>query len=140
MGSVVRLIRWAWNRWADYQSVVAIFDLLDAKTIAGGVGGFLAMMVFGATNPDWSAPTVVLAALIAGACVAVICAAIRWFRMRRPAAISAPSRQPAILREINEWKQPLDAIEAFADQALVTRKNEWSQKYEEAVVNELGKR
>lgn len=77
MGVIARFLGWAWRRWGDYQSVVAILDLLDLKTSIFGALGFIAMMFVGATNTDWSAPGVVIAALVAGACVAIIAVAVR---------------------------------------------------------------
>jgi hypothetical protein len=81
MGLFARLFGWLWRRWGDYQSVVAILDLLDLKTALGGVFGFVAMIFFGATNMDWSPPAVLLAALAAGALVAIIMVAVRLLLM-----------------------------------------------------------
>jgi hypothetical protein len=63
MGILARILGFFWRRWADYQSVVAILDVLDFKTAVGGGFGFVAMTFIGATNMSWSAPGVILAAL-----------------------------------------------------------------------------
>jgi hypothetical protein len=77
MGIFARLFGWLWRRWGDWQSVVALLDLLDFKTAIFGFLGFLAMTFYGATNMDWSPPAVLLAALAAGALVSIILVAVR---------------------------------------------------------------
>ena len=79
MGFVARFIGWLWRRFADYQSASVLLDMLDIKTLLAGVVGGVGMLIFGATNDAWSAPGVILAALIAGACVALITVGLRFF-------------------------------------------------------------
>src|ERR1700726_289875 len=59
MGAIWRFIVWAWRRWADYNSLVALLDILDWKTglwaFLGGVG----MTFYAATNMGWSPQAVV---------------------------------------------------------------------------------
>jgi hypothetical protein len=85
MGILARLVGFIWRRWADYQSVVALLDVLDFKTAIGGGLGFVIMTFIGATNMDWSAPAVVLAALAAGALVSIILVAVRVLWRTMPA-------------------------------------------------------
>jgi hypothetical protein len=85
MGIFARILRFVWKRWSDYQSVMALLDLLDFKTaIAGGLA-FVGMTFFGATNMEWSAPSVMLAALAAGGIVSFIMVAVRLFLRLGPA-------------------------------------------------------
>jgi hypothetical protein len=84
MGILARMLGFIWRRWADYQSVVAILDVLDLKTAVGGSLGFVGMIFVGATNMGWSAPTVLLAALAAGALVSITMVAIRIFWRLKP--------------------------------------------------------
>jgi hypothetical protein len=107
MGIVARVLGWVWRRWADYQSVVAILDVLDFKTAIGGGVGFVAMTFLGATNMEWSAPTVVLAGLVAGALVSIILVAVRVLLRSG----SSPTSQRA------EW--PLTLNEKASDLSLV---------------------
>ncbi|MET4065923.1 hypothetical protein ABID58_000697 [Bradyrhizobium sp. S3.2.6] len=101
MGLVARAIRWLWKRWSDYQSVVAILDILDLKTAIGGLLGFIGMTLFGATNMQWSPPAVILAGLVAGALVSVILVATRlWWALGSRAETSVaksldPTTSPA---------------------------------------------
>jgi hypothetical protein len=85
MGVLARFLGFIWKRWADYQSVVALLDVLDFKTAVVGGLAFVGMTFFGATNMDWSAPAVVLAALGAGALVSFIMVAVRLFWRLEPA-------------------------------------------------------
>jgi len=66
MGLIVRALGWLWRRWADYNSVVAVLDLLDWKTSLWALFGGFGMTVVGATNMQWSAQAVILAAILAG--------------------------------------------------------------------------
>jgi hypothetical protein len=102
MGLIARILGWAWRRWADYNSFVAILELLDWKTGLSAIIGGLVMMVFGATNLDWSPQTVVLAALVAAACVAVISVAVRFF-LAMPAFSTNGATHTA--PSISEWQQ-----------------------------------
>jgi hypothetical protein len=77
MGILARLLGWVWRRWADYNLVVALLDVLDFKTGLTALIGGLLMTIFGATNMGWSPQGVVLAALVAAACIALIVIAIR---------------------------------------------------------------
>ncbi|MCG2629717.1 hypothetical protein L6654_24135 [Bradyrhizobium sp. WYCCWR 13023] len=79
---MARVFGWLWKRWSDYQSVVAILDVLDLKTAVGGFLSFFGMTFFGATNMQWSPPAVLLAGLTAAAVVSVTLVAFRiWLRM-----------------------------------------------------------
>jgi hypothetical protein len=77
MGIVARIFAALWRRWGDYQSVVAILDLLDLKTAIVALVGSLAMIFIGSTDYSWSAPAVILAAIIAGAGLSIIFIALR---------------------------------------------------------------
>jgi hypothetical protein len=72
MGILARLAAILWRRWADYNSVVALLDLLDLKTAAGVGFAWLAMIFVGATNTSWSPQGVIVAAFVVAACVAVV--------------------------------------------------------------------
>ena len=72
MSFVFRWIGYVWRRWGDYQSAQALWDLIDAKTRLLALAGVVGMSFLGASNTSWSAPGVVLASLIAGACIALI--------------------------------------------------------------------
>ena len=85
MGILARVLRFLWQRWADYQSVLAILDVLDFKTAVVAAFAFVAMTFFGATNMEWSAPAVVLAALSTAALVSIIVTSVRMFWRSRPA-------------------------------------------------------
>jgi hypothetical protein len=87
MGMLARILRFVWRRWADYNSFVAILDLFDWKTGFFSLFGFVAMIIFGATNADWSIQGIFLAALIAAACVSIIVVAFRIFFIGRPIII-----------------------------------------------------
>jgi hypothetical protein len=87
MGVLARILRICWARWADYNSFVAILDLFDCKTGFFGLISTVAMIFIGATNPAWSPQGIVLAALVAGACVSLIVIAFRIFALGRPVAI-----------------------------------------------------
>jgi hypothetical protein len=60
---LARIFGFIWRRWGDYQSAVALLDLLDAKTWIFPVLGFIGMTFLGATEATWSAPTVIFVAL-----------------------------------------------------------------------------
>lgn len=83
MGILARILRFVWARWADYNSFVALLELFDWKTGLFGVIGGVAMIFFGATNTAWSPQGVVLAALIAAACISIIVIAFRIFAIGR---------------------------------------------------------
>jgi hypothetical protein len=78
MGIVARIIGWVWRRFADYNTLIALLDLIDAKTIVPIVVAWIGMMFFGATNTEWSAPGVVVTACVVGACVGIIVIAVRF--------------------------------------------------------------
>lgn len=84
MGILARFLRFVWARWADYNSFVAILDLLDWKTGFFALFSFIGMIFFGAANSAWSTQGVFLAALFVAACVSVIVIAIRVFAIGRP--------------------------------------------------------
>jgi hypothetical protein len=98
MGILARIIRFVWRRWADYNSFVAILDLFDWKTGFFSFVGFWAMIVFGATNDSWSPQGIVLAALIAAACVSLIVIAFRFLVIGRP--INRPDKSVAEITAI----------------------------------------
>jgi hypothetical protein len=77
MGILARIAGVLWRRWADYNSVLALLDLLDLKTLAVAAVGWLAMILFGSTNTNWSVQSVVVAAFVVAASVAVIVVAVR---------------------------------------------------------------
>lgn len=77
MGILARFLGWVWRRWADYNLIVALLDVLDFKTGLSALIGGVLMTIFGATNMGWSPQGVVLAALVAAACVALIVIALR---------------------------------------------------------------
>jgi hypothetical protein len=79
MGILARLLRWLWRRWADYNSLVALLDLLDWKTTLIAIGGGVVTVFAFATRTDWSWQIVLLYALVATACIAIISVAIRSF-------------------------------------------------------------
>jgi hypothetical protein len=97
MGIIARFLGWVWRRWADYQSVVAILDVLDFKTAIGGGVGFVAMTFLGATNMEWSAPTVALAGLAAGALVSIILIAVRLLMRSGPPPTAQRAEAPLTL-------------------------------------------
>ncbi len=107
MGTILRFVRWIWRRWSDYRGADALLDLLDWKVGIISAIGAVVMLFFGATNQAWSAPGVVLAALIAAACIAVIAVGIRAFFLPpiAPPSLSKPSQADVA----NEWMPLSDA-------------------------------
>ncbi|HTE77257.1 MAG TPA: hypothetical protein VK653_11015 [Xanthobacteraceae bacterium] len=91
MGSIARFLGWMWRRWADYNSLMALLDFLDAKTLWSGVIAWVAMMLFGSTNTGWSPQGVVLAAFVVAACVVIIVVAMRLSFSRSVKAGNAAS-------------------------------------------------
>jgi hypothetical protein len=83
MGILARILRAIWARWADYNNFIAVLDLLDWKTGLVGLIGAVAMIFFGATNSAWSIQGIVLASLVAGACISLIVIAVRIFIIGR---------------------------------------------------------
>ena len=127
MGILARAFGWLWRRWADYQSGVAILDLLDLKTAVGAGVGFVAMTFFGATNEEWSAPGVVLAALIAAACVTIIIVLFRiflasppWRKANDPLSVSTASGADSVQIEFR-WK-PGGQSDPYEVNAIITAK------------------
>jgi hypothetical protein len=105
MGIMARILGFVWRRWADYQSVVALADVLDIKTAIGGAFGFLGMTFIGATNMNWSAPTVILAALAAGALVSIIMMSVRMFWRLSPArSVANASSTPSLMADYQSGK------------------------------------
>ena len=82
MGTLARLLRVIWARWADYNNFIAILDLFDWKTGLIGIISVVAMTFFGAANPAWSPQGVVVAAFVVGACVSLIAIAVSYFYRR----------------------------------------------------------
>jgi hypothetical protein len=77
MGIIGRVAGFLWRRWADYNSLLALLDILDAKTVWSVVIAWVAMILFGSTNTGWSPQAVVIGAFVVAACVAVIVVVIR---------------------------------------------------------------
>jgi hypothetical protein len=94
MGALLRVLLWTWHRISDAFTLSDLLDLFDLKSAVVAALGFVAMMIFGATNYGWSAPAVVLASLIAAACVSVIFIAARitiaMFKSKRLRHLDAP--------------------------------------------------
>jgi hypothetical protein len=103
MGLVARLIRFFWARWADYNSGIAILDLFDWKTTIFAAVGGVAMTMFGATNMAWSVQGVVLAAVVAAACIAIIVVAIRFLLWQPVAASTAPQETMLLKDTPRDW-------------------------------------
>jgi hypothetical protein len=117
MGAIARLLGWVWRRWADYNSVVALLDLLDWKTGIVAIVAGVAMTFFGA-NSAWSAPGVVLAALAASACLATISVAFRL-------AISGPLPLAPNQTATIDLQPDLDARVAFYE---ILANSKWAEQ------------
>src|SRR6266536_3331058 len=72
MGIFLRALLWIWRRIVDINTAADVLAFFDLKTAFTAGAGAVAMMFFGATNLDWSAPTVVLVSILAAAGVTVI--------------------------------------------------------------------
>jgi hypothetical protein len=114
MGVFARVLGFVWKRWADYQSVVALLDLLDFKTAFAGGLGFVGMTFFGATNMDWSAPAVVLAALTAGGLVSFIMVGVRLFWRLGPAK-AARETSVSNQAEVSEFASDIPDVKIADD-------------------------
>lgn len=143
MGIAFRILRWLWRRISDASTLQSILDALDYKTWLPGIIGFAAMMLFGATNYDWSPQAVILAALAAGAFISIIALAIRvlFFAAKGSSVVleqqgdDYPAAQrafPAIEREslskiVHELLDFLEGQAAYleneAQQIVLTRSN-----------------
>jgi len=78
MGLLLRLFGWAWRRASDASTASDVLDFLDLKTaLWGGLVGLLGMITIAATNYEWSAPTVVLAALAGSVLAAILFLLVR---------------------------------------------------------------
>jgi hypothetical protein len=109
MGILARLLRWVWRRWADYNSLLALLDLLDWKTgLTAALAGAVSMFVF-ATRTDWSWQTVLLDALLAAGCFACVFIALRLFLGTRSdfRMQALPSITPSVAPEIQTEKSEL---------------------------------
>jgi hypothetical protein len=84
MGQVLRLFRFLWARWADYNSAVAVLDMVDWKTGLWAAIAWVATIMFGATNMQWSPQMVVVAAFVVAACMAIIVAVVRLISFQHP--------------------------------------------------------
>jgi hypothetical protein len=109
MGTIGRLIVWAWRRFADYNTLLALLDVFDAKTGAFALLAWVMAVFYTSTNTSWSPQAVVVAAFVIAACVAIIVTALR-FRAdklaRRPAAafeiVFDPHNEQFVKREENK--------------------------------------
>jgi hypothetical protein len=112
MGIVLRILRWLWHRFGDFNNAVTLADLLDYKTAIIGALGTIAMMVYGALNYGWSPQAVLLAALAAGAFVSIIFIGLRVaYQLFRPNG--ALSYQPTI--PLSPAQDLLSRVKAVAD-------------------------
>ena len=102
MGLLLRGIRWIWNRIGDAYTVADLADLFDLKTAGIAILGFLGMLIFGSANYEWSPQTILLAALIAGACVAIIVIALRFVvgAFHAPASTAKKNQKNQSRREL----------------------------------------
>lgn len=113
MGIIARIIGWVWRRFADYNTLVALLDLIDAKTIVPVVVAWVGMMFFGATNTKWSAPGVIVAACVVGACVGIIVIAARSIVGRGERAHKAIEQITSVSPTSEDFDPDIDASEAF---------------------------
>ena len=126
MGIVGRIIGWVWRRFADYNTLIALLDLIDAKTIVPIVAAWIGMMFFGATNTEWSAPGVVVAACVVGACVGIIVIAVR-FVISRGSPVQ-PAKQDAIISHSTLVQEPIPDIDAREAFFQILDRSEWRAK------------
>lgn len=128
MGILARVLGFVWRRWADYQSVVAILDVLDIKTAVGGGLGFLGMIFIGATNMNWSAPTVILAALAAGALVSIIMVAVRIFWRLEPKKSAHAQQQNEFATTEARPIKPIADVDAREPFFQILEASEWRKE------------
>lgn len=128
MSLIARALSWLWKRWSDYQSVIAILDILDLKTAIGGLLGFFGMTLFGATNMQWSPQAVLLAGLGGGAFVSITLVAIRlWWRIGSQKADRITS---ASTNSIAESLTPNGDIDARAAFFRILENGQWRAEQE----------
>jgi len=122
MGIIGRIIAWLWRRWADYNSIIALLDILNWKTAIWAAIAGVAMTFYGAMNMQWSSQIVVLTALAAAAFMSLIVIAIRL------TVFSRMPKHPEQKRETVahvEFIADIDASVAFFD---ILENSDWSRE------------
>jgi hypothetical protein len=132
MGLVLRLLQWLWRRISDINTAADLLDFFDLKTGLFAAVAFVAMMVLGATNFDWSAPGIVLAAILAGAGIAVIVIALRMILAARSTAQKIGDATVSDRKNLGGSppiaRPPAGFLDSSQAETRIRQRREWSDR------------
>jgi hypothetical protein len=120
MGIIGRLLGFLWRRWADYNSLMALLDLFDAKTWIPVIIAWVAMIFIGSTNTSWSPQGVVVAAFVVAACVAIIIVAVRLL-------LQGSAKPPSVATATAIPDEPINYIDASVAFFDILENSDWSR-------------
>ncbi len=136
MGFILRLFGWLWRRFGDWNDAVQLADLIDIKTTLVGLASIVVMIFYGALNQDWSAQTVVVVAIGAGAGISIIFIgsrmALHSFLQRRKVDTShTTSSTPSIELLLAEAELEKQRRLALKEKRQASSLSTWSSKTRE---------